>query len=489
MPYPIWASDAVLLGRALEEYLQANDDSEVYFLDFLWSRLSPFYPPINFRLRSELIEGADIPRDIAWEKAEVPRDIAWWAAAGTESRLGFAPSFPNSWFFGPAEADIAIRVTRHQPVRHLLDEVAELVAPFAARNPADDALFNLASEAPWGQVQQRGWVFRFNRSRRARSSADDPDQIEMLLERLVARSDNDCTLFFRAGRALGLVLAHCHRYERTFIKELYLSSLVDERVDPDDGNRAQYSRAVQANERRERRNNEDHDGFVALSADSWRSYLDASLQELLENPLLESSSNAGTWLEIERGKLGEDHDPGDLPTEFRTLTTIRAAVWLAFGEILHTAQCNENGRPGHHRPRIPRMLKIAPLNEKSSNDEIRNQLFEEAFDARNVYLSPKQMVVSLVFGVEALAKRLWSDEFARAGPKADVGSVLSERLRCGDDREKRFASLAMMLYKTYRNRADHDFDDFQCTWQGAMLCFTGVRQLLEWSEEMGRHAG
>lgn len=108
---------------------------------------------------------------------------------------------------------------------------------------------------------------------------------------------------------------------------------------------------------------------------------------------------------------------------------------------------------------------------------------------RNVYLSPKQMVASLVFGVEALAKRVWSDAFVRAGPKADVGSVLGERLRFGDDREKRFASVAMMLYKTFRNRADHDFDDFECTWPGAMLCFSGVRQLLEWSEEMGKHPG
>lgn len=449
MPYPIWASDAVLLGRALEEYLQANDDTEVYFLDFLWSRLSPFYPPINFRLRRELAKIADTPHDIAWEPiARIPM------------RVGFSPGLPNSWFLGAF--DKILRITLDKPVRHLMDEVAELVAECVARNPADDAKFHLALDAPWGKVQQLGFAYASSGSARSRATSDDPEKIETLLEELVAQPSNNCSEFFRIGRSLGLVLAHCHRYEWNFLKPLYEASLGDEDEDHED---------------RDRRFDQDDEGFTPLSADYWRSYLAASLQALLEDPMLGHFSNAGRWLALEEARLDDQYDPGDLPTEFRKLATIRSAVWLAFGEILHAAQCTEEARPDDGRPRIPRMLKIAPLTAKSTNDEIRDQiiLLEETFDRGSIYLSPKQMVASVIFAVEALARRAFPEQFASSGPKPRVLEILSARIRLGDDQEKRFASTAMMLYTTYRNEPSHAFDGFECTWQGAMHVFWSLR--------------
>ncbi|MGH7135227.1 MAG: hypothetical protein ACREHD_05765 [Pirellulales bacterium] len=145
MPYPIWASDAVLLGRALEEYLDANCDSTVYFLDFLWSRLSPFYPPIKFRERRDTVDIEDAPRDITWE-----------TAAEHQAQVGFSPSLPNSWFLRPTGAIRGCHVTLDKPVRHLMEEVAELVAKCCARSPSDDAQFNLAVEAPMGPSAAAG---------------------------------------------------------------------------------------------------------------------------------------------------------------------------------------------------------------------------------------------------------------------------------------------------------------------------------------------
>lgn len=53
--------------------------------------------------------------------------------------------------------------------------------------------------------------------------------------------------------------------------------------------------------------------------------------------------------EIEQTKLDKQYDAGDLSAEFRKLATIRSAVWLAFGEIIHAAQCVERSRPANDR--------------------------------------------------------------------------------------------------------------------------------------------
>jgi hypothetical protein len=331
MPFPIWEKDAVLLGRALEEYLQAVDDSEVYFLDFLWSRLSPFYPPINFRTKSERIDASDVPHDVAWE-----------LAAENLVRIGFAPRLPNSYFLGLGEASQIACMTVDKPVRHLMDEVAELVAECTARNPLDDANFNVPLDVPWGQVQQRGLAYFFNGSGRSRSGSDDSEKIERLLEELVAQPDNNCGEFFRVGRTVGLILAHCHRYERNFLWELFRAYGAGEDIEVHEQRMVRFDQ------------HQHKEGFTSLSAESWRSFLSATVQELLEDPMLGNSSSAATWLSIEQAKLDEEYDPGDLPTEFRKLATIRSATWLAFGEILHAAQCAEELRPGHDRPRIPR---------------------------------------------------------------------------------------------------------------------------------------
>ena len=202
---------------------------------------------------------------------------------------------------------------------------------------------------------------------------------------------------------------------------------------------------------------------------------------------VEPFSNASTCLGAAEQAISLLLDPNDWRTEFRKLLTVMEAVWLAYGEILHSAsKIDDSLAKRGERPTTPRMLRLTRLTRDSSTDKIRAtlQLYEGLFDDRAASVFPEQIVAGLANGIEALARRVWPKTFASQGPKADVGSVLLERCRNGDDQERRFASIANMLYKTYRNASQHDFDNFRCTWQEAFFFFCGMQQLWQLSEEL-----
>ena len=127
------------------------------------------------------------------------------------------------------------------------------------------------------------------------------------------------------------------------------------------------------------------------------------------------------------------------------------------------------------------------LTNQSSNDSIREQLelCERLYHDEVASVPPRPIVNLLVNGVEALSRRMWPVQFESQGPKADVVSVLSERRRYGNEREKRFAGHALMLYGSYRNDAVHHLDRFDCSWYEAVVFFYSMRQLLEWIGESG----
>ncbi len=438
----IWPSEAALLGRTLEEYLEAwEDDDDVCFLDFLNSRLGPFFPPP--RLRSERVDEDDWPSDLGWETTDI----------GT--RFGFAPSLPDSWFLGADATDFALRITRDLTHRILPELVAERVASHVARNAADDAQFNLVTGngAAWGLVQQQGMLCRLNEDEK--SGADQPLEIEKAISSLAAEHRRDG--YFRAGRAVGRLLAECHRYEAHFLEE------------------AQGSASME--------------GFSPVDAGEWRERVSEALDEFWQTSACDESGNAGTLLRHEQQRLKVCVDPDDWTMEMPHLETVRAAVWLAFGEILQAARREEEaaGRPA---PKMPTsaMLRAIHLTHESSCDKIRNALAscEEMFDDRNSKLLPEQIVTILSPGIEALARRVWRGAFERQGPRASVYSVLTERCRSTSGLEQKLARLALTLYQVYRNPSQHDFDAFHCDQNGALFFLTGMRELWELSEQIQR---
>jgi hypothetical protein len=445
MSFLISASEAVLLGRALEEYLRTKDDDDnARFLGFLWSRVRPFSPSIA-RDRWERVRGSDLPYDLEWEATEV-------------GRFGFAHSLPNSWFVDTNETDLVVRITRDHSTRSLVDLVAEIASPHVERWAADDVAFKLAIPGAtcWGQFQQRLLVSGEFDLQDTPTGSDDPAAIEAAIVALVKYPDNAHDEFFAMGRTIGEILGHCELYEADFrlFDELEITHNVP---------------------------------FSRIDQSTWRSLVLEPLRELMQVRVFEPFSAAVTLLAAQERALELEFDQNDWETEFRTLQSVRSAVWLALGELLHLASRSDASTPARgERPTLPRMLRMTRLTKDSSADKIRAtlQLCEGLFEDRTASIFPEVIVSTLASGIEALARRVWPRAFAGQGAKPDLGSVLHERCRNGNEQERRFASIASMLYKTYRNASQHDFDNFRCTWSEAFFFFCGMRQLWQLSEEL-----
>ncbi|HEX5444516.1 MAG TPA: hypothetical protein VFW87_11825 [Pirellulales bacterium] len=219
------------------------------------------------------------------------------------------------------------------------------------------------------------------------------------------------------------------------------------------------------------------------------------MAELQESPLLDPDGNAATCLghlatNVDSPRLDPDRwEDGawewqdDVAEELRNLSAVRDAVWLAFGEILHGAEGAPEA-PATPRLPAPEMLRIVRLKEESTPEKVRGTLlyFQEMFEKGDVSVFPAQVIFCLSGAIKALVRRVWGEKFTETHPEPKVSTVLQERLQHGDDLERRFASLAMHLYKAYRIPSQHEFERFECSLAEALHFFLGIRILLEFSD-------
>jgi hypothetical protein len=56
----------------------------------------------------------------------------------------------------------------------------------------------------------------------------------------------------------------------------------------------------------------------------------------------------------------------------------------------------------------------------------------------------------------------------------------------GTERERRFASIALTLQNSYRNPANHEGDNFRCTWNEARFFIAEICTLPEISDIMAK---
>ena len=100
--------------------------------------------------------------------------------------------------------------------------------------------------------------------------------------------------------------------------------------------------------------------------------------------------------------------------------------------------------------------------------------------------NPETIIHCLAHGIEALTKRLWPEEDwpkARSGHRSLIG-MFNAKMDSAIESEKRFASIAIALYKSYRNPAAHNADQFSCKWLEATFFFFGMRVLYDLCREL-----
>jgi hypothetical protein len=130
----------------------------------------------------------------------------------------------------------------------------------------------------------------------------------------------------------------------------------------------------------------------------------------------------------------------------------------------------------------PRMFM---LSSTASWERIKGQVLvtEQILSERNKPgLTPQHVVIFSENLIEGLAKELWGAQFLSGTRKGELRNILREHFDSRDEDERRFARIALMLYDTYRRPAQHDVQNFQCTWEEARFFHVGTRALVELSE-------
>jgi hypothetical protein len=160
---------------------------------------------------------------------------------------------------------------------------------------------------------------------------------------------------------------------------------------------------------------------------------------------------------------------------------IRQVAGVALGELLGTLKdADVEVQEKDIRSATPRMF---PLSRDAPAERVRGQVYlieRELNDRTASGMLPENAVAMLGAAPEALAKQLWPDTFAAAGPRDGVMQILAEKARLSsDENTRKFAQNALHLYKTYRNPAVHNLATYECSWEEARFFLNGIRVLLD----------
>ena len=161
------------------------------------------------------------------------------------------------------------------------------------------------------------------------------------------------------------------------------------------------------------------------------------------------------------------------------------AVFVAFGELLGMIrEIDQDAKEEDATSITPRTFGCGT---QETDDKIRIWLkqyeLELAQGAKTIG-TPEKVVNGMSGAIESLAKRLWQAEYdlkyrgtigwlprllERKSGKKSPAPVL----------EKRFALIALSLYRGYRNDAAHDFDQLECRYSEARHFLSGIHALLD----------
>jgi hypothetical protein len=163
----------------------------------------------------------------------------------------------------------------------------------------------------------------------------------------------------------------------------------------------------------------------------------------------------------------------------------RAMLWLAFGELLgFLRDVDSLAKTAEWTSAAPRSFREL---FDASGDKVRNAIrdAESVLSTDTSEDAAAKAVGTVANGIEALARRIWSIRSSRSQKsRSPLMEELISKRQSGTEDEQRFASIAITLYKSYRNPVAHDFDKFQCSITEAGFFVVGMRTLLELSDRI-----
>jgi len=160
--------------------------------------------------------------------------------------------------------------------------------------------------------------------------------------------------------------------------------------------------------------------------------------------------------------------------------TDRMAAWIAFGEILgFYRQVDDTAREHEWSLKLSQTPEAEEEQAPSRVEEALEDAQARLAECEKHSKDPAHIVVSLSPVIETLVRRMWPEESGGSGKRADaISGILHVRLRSDDLSDRTFASLALTLYKCFRNPSLHDFERFRCSIEEANCFLWGVKTLL-----------
>ncbi len=474
------------------QYWQAWDEArqDVLFLGFLGSEFGRFFP----QLADKTIK----------RPAEPPSDTEW-VATKQGLRLGYSAQTPGS-LYHEVEGKL-LRVDRRRLERTTDVLIAEWLDRVVAKSLFGDIRYALPED--WARMQfEAVRVAQGNVVLEGRLGNDDPQQIIQRLEQLVASSPNNELPLFESGRLFGRLEGFCNSYQNLVLwrlQELYarISDAQNLELVKTSGHDAKdmwgYLRMPLSY------NYDPELEYFDETWSSWKSQMVSGLRGLISCPALPQGGLGGLVLQRQVQRIESDSRIFDLDedglvnrdgdvtgvAEIFEIESIRSSLMFALGELTGRHWDHDATRTAQdalsHDPRFTRLSPTANVDRVRGQMELVDSWFRQGYTG---HVTAVNIVEALENAIEALTLRCWPADFntrERLSKSRPLYNVLSRHLHCGSDDEQQFASEALPLYRYFRNASQHDLDTAAISMTGALYFLHGIRHLLELSDAIKSH--
>ena len=472
-PFFVSPTESLLIGLCLGGYLQRKEYGvDVHFLDVVESWLKPFVPAFN-KTRRFAITAEEIPEDVE-------------LSGESDDSHGRSPTHPNMIFgIGPAGAFCVVFDCDR---KSLLDLLNAFLGKHIVRAPIDGLLYPAVEKRGlpqvWMEVQatireacEKGDITVVT----GRCGEENGEAIAHRLEELI--QFNECGDTFSVGRGFGRAVTmfedfaeRLTRLEQSHVLGLDRCDGLEAGIGPED-----LGFDIEDSECQSELDVILHRAELAVYPTILQDLVVSSLVKrsmYAERCLADCSLPPLAW-SWQNDVFETNHDAA-----IQHVNRSRMKLWLAFGELLgFLRDADSLARSAEWTSAAPRSFREL---FDASGDKVRNairdaELVLSTDTSENVAAKTVGMLAN---GIEALAKRIWSIQSSSSQQTQTLMQELMSKRQSGSEDEQRFASIAITLYKSYRNPVVHEFDKFQCSVNEARFFVLGMRTLLELSDRI-----
>lgn len=485
-PFFVSPSEAVLLGYCTGLYMLPEWPQASYFLDVVNEWLTPLIPSLHNVSRKE-IPAEDLPNDVVWD-------------GSSAHRSGISPRYPNTIYFHLIHEEKffveKVDTTRRSLIELLASYLGDLIVrsqwdkhwnfpPTGSPNLAVFYKFliqNSQEEADWERLLKR-------------SGKEDKEKVQGAISALVAY--NECEVYFGLGKAFGVAVGKVQSLQHLISSidhHEYLSFSMEKRYCEDNG----FVLGLDQDEEygypgHYEVDQADCQETLDNDVNSGRKDLSEAVIQLQANPFLKRmfvADRSLSYVQSVPARLVWSFDTQEFEmnrwSALRDLDRIRLWTLLGFGEVLGALREADMDAKREewatHSPRTFRDLFDV------KGDKVREALAaaeKELNESTYMTRLPERLIRGLGGSIEAIVRRLWPMNCASIRQAGfDLAATLHEKRSRGTELEQRFASIAIALYKSYRNPAEHEFDSFKCSFDEAKFFLSGIRTLLQLAEQI-----